>query len=446
MAQVSIGQVDDLEDLVQGLLSAHDALEAACKELIAFAEGKCSEAQQESQVSATLLDLAIQQEHVAQVTLTLMQQHLIFCESSLAFAISALSTCLLLLVAAQPTPSLGCSSEKSEVDSAQGAVQKAQVELERAQAEFQRAQENRQAMERRSEKADQAFSMAQNLRDLAQQECAARLSSVSQVVNLATGRLTAAQNIINAYLAENPAASLFHSWLHWNPAHRGGPITPDMLRERMNLSMEQQAMLQDYLYCRNATYRGLVDKYRSEWASAKGDVERNMVARKVRIHLSGQFGEAIALQALAPLGQKIETQGRSFVGDSGRYTKTDLIVRDLHTPVILGRGEGMGAPVGGSMAFEVKCGKADYLYSQKDHMIFQSAGHKQADAHCTLCSRDIHDLAAEQGKELREAMRGAGSPLVGLLPLKNEIDQSCLKFIQQGKESRYEDTFVDSSS
>jgi hypothetical protein len=34
----------------------------------------------------------------------------------------------------------------------------------------------------------------------------------------------------------------------------------------------------------------------------------------------------------------------------------------------------MGAPVGGSMAFEVKCGKAEYLYSQKDHMIFRPKG------------------------------------------------------------------------
>ncbi len=39
------------------------------------------------------------------------------------------------------------------------------------------------------------------------------------------------------------------------------------------------------------------------------------------------------------------------------------------------------------MAFEVKCGKAEYLYSQKDHMVFQAEGHKQADAQCTLCSR-----------------------------------------------------------
>jgi hypothetical protein len=144
----------------------------------------------------------------------------------------------------------------------------------------------------------------------------------------------------------------------------------------------------------------------------------------------------MAQHALSPLGGGIKTQGRTFVGDKGRYTKTDLLVTDLSIPVILGRGEGMGAPVGGSMAFEVKCGKADYLYSQKDHMVFQAEGHKQADAHCTLCSRDIHNLPPDREKELRDTLREAGSPLVGMLPSKNEIDQSCIGFIRPSDEGK----------
>jgi len=202
----------------------------------------------------------------------------------------------------------------------------------------------------------------------------------------------------------------------------------------MNLSTEQRRMFQEYLYDRNPAYRRKVDAHRSEWASARGEIERNIAARKTRIHLSGEFAEQIARHALAPLGGRIETQRRTFVGDSGRYTKTDLVVTDLRVPVILGRGDGMGARVGGSMAFEVKCGKADYLYSQKDHMVFQAEGHKQADAQCTLCSRDIHDLPEEKEKELRDSLREAGSQLVGMLPYKNEIDQSCLEFIREGVE------------
>ena len=136
------------------------------------------------------------------------------------------------------------------------------------------------------------------------------------------------------------------------------------------------------------------------------------------------------------MGGRIETQGRTFVGDNGRYTKTDLLVTGLRAPIVLGRGAGMAAPVGGSMAFEVKCGKAAYLYSQKDHMVFQAEGHKQADAQCTLCSRDIHDLEPEKEKELRDTLRDAGSPMVGMLPSKNEIDQSCLDFIRQDEGGR----------
>lgn len=65
---------------------------------------------------------------------------------------------------------------------------------------------------------------------------------------------------------------------------------------------------------------------------------------------------------------------------------------------------------------------------------FPTEGHKQADAQCTLCSRDIHDLPPEKEKELRDTLRDAGSPMVGMLPSKNEIDQSCLYFIRQGEE------------
>jgi hypothetical protein len=322
------------------------------------------------------------------------------------------------------------------VEQAEEAVEQAQAELQEAEAALEKATADRQKMEQRVEFAKQALAMAEQTLDQAKAECSTRLAAVSQSVEVATCRLRAAQQALNAYLATNPSAAQFHAWLHWNPAQHGAPVTPDALRDRMNLSADQRMLLQEYLHDRSPAYRGLVDKYRGEWANAKGDVERNIVDRKVRINLSGEFAEQLARHALAPLGARIETQGRTFVGDNGRYTKTDLIVTDLRVPVVWGRGEGMGAPVSGSMAFEFKCGKADYLYSEKDHMMFQAEGHKKADAHCTLCSRDIHDLPPEKEKELRDALRTAGSPMVGMLPRKNEIDQSCLAFVQQREEEK----------
>jgi hypothetical protein len=416
MAQVSIGQVENLEDLVRGLDSVREALESACREQIAAAEDKCAVAFEEKQNSERMLESASLAEQE-------MQQNLESAEDALNATEAELSAC-----EAQSPDEDGyrpiCSAEEA-------AVSNAQADVSDAQAELTQATENRQQMEQRVECGSKALAMAENTLEQAQLECTSRMNAVCIALETGKARLTAAQHALEAYLATHTPAAQFYSWMHWNP-EQGKPITPDVIRDRMNLSVEQQRLLQEYLYDRNPAYHNLVDKYRGEWAAAKGDVERNIVNRKARIHLSGEFAEQMVRHALAPLGGKIETQGRTYVGDGGRYTKTDLIVTDLRVPVILGRGEGMGAPAGGFLAFEVKCGKSDYLYTQKDHMAFQAEGHKKADAHCTLCSRDIHDLPPEKEKELRNAMRDAGSPLVGMLPSKNDIDQSCLEFIRQG--------------
>jgi len=433
MAQVSVGQVENLEDLVRGLQSVREALETACREQIAVAQQICAEAREEVKHSESMLVRSIQQEQAAQQKVSGAEQALDSAQGSLASAQPSLSSCL-----SEPPDDKGlgpdCSSEYSAVSEAEASVEQAEDMLEQAKAELEVATGNLISMEQRLDLAKQAQAVAEYALEQAQRECATRLTTVDQAIAIGTARLNSAQRALDAYLATNPPAAQFHAWLKWNPAQNGQPVTPDTLGSRMNLSPEQQRLFQEYLYDRNPAYRKQVDKYRNLWATAKGDAERNIVARRARIHLSGAFGEQMARHALAPLGGRIETQGRTFVGDNGRYTKTDLLITDLRVPVILGRGEGMGAPVGGTMAFEVKCGKAEYLYSQKDHMVFQAEGHKQADAQCTLCSRDIHDLPPEKEKELRDTLRDAGSPMVGMLPSKNEIDQSCLDFIRQDEE------------
>lgn len=432
MAQVSVGQVENLEDLVRGLESVRETLEAACREQVAAAERDCDEAREETRNSESLLDRANQAEQAAYRALAVAEQHLESAMHALSSAESALSAC-----EAQPPDEEGngpnCSREASAVAVAQAAVEAAQEVVEAAQAAVERAVENRQQMEQRVEYAKQAFSLAEQAYEQTQQECSIRMSAVGNSIDVGKTRLTAAQHALEAYLASNPPVAQFRSWLDWTPM-QGQPITPDLLRDRMNILNGQPRLLQEYLYDRDAGYRNLVDKYRNAWAAAQGDVERNIINRNARIHLCGAYAEHLARHALAPLGDIKDTQVRTYIGHQGRYTKTDLIVSGLRTPVILGRGAGMGAPVGGSMAFEVKCGKADYLFREMDHMMFQAEGHKQADAHCTLCSRDIHDLPPGKEKELRDALRAAGSPLVGMLPLKNDIDQSCLGFIHRDEE------------
>lgn len=426
MAQVSVGQVENLEDLVRGLQSVREALESACREQISAAENKYNETCEEVRTSEAMLERAIQEEEEARQAVEAAQQHLEFCQSALQAAYAALAAC-----SANP---MALAAAEAAVITAETAVAAAEAAHFAAEAAYAIAVANHQAMEVRVGLAKFAQFEAQKLLMQTQQECNVRLISVEHSIAAGTARLNSAQQALGAYLSTNPSAAEFHAWMNWNPAQSGRPVTPDTLRDRMNLSSEQRRLFQEYLYDRNPAYRKQVDKYRNLWATAKGDAERNIVARRARIHLSGEFGEQMARHALAPLGGRIETQGRTFVGDNGRYTKTDLLITDLRVPVILGRGEGMGAPIGGSMAFEVKCGKAEYLYSQKDHMVFQAEGHKQADAQCTLCSQDIHDLPPEKEKELRDTLRDAGSPMVGMLPSKNEIDQSCLDFIRQDEE------------
>ena len=54
------------------------------------------------------------------------------------------------------------------------------------------------------------------------------------------------------------------------------------------------------------------------------------------------------------------------------------------------------------MAFEVKCGSREYLYSQKDHMIFQAEGHKQTTRNA-LFAHERHPMICQKKKTERTA-------------------------------------------
>jgi hypothetical protein len=133
---------------------------------------------------------------------------------------------------------------------------------------------------------------------------------------------------------------------------------------------------------------------------------------------------------LAPFTSNISVQKTTNL-ENGTYTKTDLFMEGLKVPVILGRGQRMGASPGENIAIEVKCGKAAYLLSQLDHMEFQARGHANAQASATICSRDIKDLSPKDEAMLRDRMKNAGSSMIGMLPLKNEIDILCWDIVSK---------------
>lgn len=438
MACVSAGQVENLEEAIIGIQSAYDSMEDACQVQIAVAEAKLAEAQQEADKSAQLLDSSQQAEMEAGQQVEQARDQLASASEQLSSASSSLSAC----EASGSYDDEGnyeppnCSGEEADITAAESAVAEAESTVEATVEAFDVAKEHRMQIEERCELAHKGLYMATQLAETVQTECATRLANAATHLETGKARLENAKAALNAYLDTHPPAAEFYSWLNWSP-DPNKPITPQELHSRLNLSVEQQRYYLEYLSDRDPIFREKIADYRSQLEGANGSVERHAVQLKIRRNLSGYCGEKIVEQALSPLGHKVDTQARTTF-DDGKFTKTDLIIEDLKVPVILGRGEGMSAPVGGSIAIEVKCGKASYLYSQKDHMVFQSGGHQEADASITICSRDIKDLTLEQEEELREALRKAGSPLIGMLPRKDEIDKACWETVIGSEEDNGE--------
>jgi len=403
MASVSVGQIEILEETVWSLQRIYTSLEENCRTIIQQSELKVCECTVESTRSDALLAQAV----------TIETQKVAFFAEATATHVHAETELAGALATGNPLAIAAASAHVAET----------LANLQQASKECEIAKDHRMQIEQRNEMAQQCLDMATQLAETVQTECATRLASAA--IHLETGqtRLESAKAALNAYLDTYPPAEKFYSWLKWTPAPNK-VVTPKELHSRLNLSVEQQRYYFEYLADRDPAFRAKITDYRSQLEAANGPAERHVVQLKIRRNLSGYCGEKIVEQALSPLGHKTDTQAQTTFED-GRFTKTDLIIEDLKVPVILGRGEGMSAPAGGSIAIEVKCGRASYLYSQKDHMVFQSGGHQEANASMTVCSRDIKDLTPKQEEELREALRSAGSPLIGMLPTKDKIDKAC---------------------
>ncbi|EPB0854879.1 hypothetical protein ACRARS_001741 [Yersinia enterocolitica] len=401
----------------------------ACEMQIAQAQSQLDAVQQEADNSAQLLVSATEAELTAMQQLEQAQEQLFSANGQLSSAYSSLSYCESSGQYDDEGNYLppNCASEAADVASAQTLVTEAESALALAQGGLNEAKALRMQMEQRNEMALQCLSKTMQLVETTKMVCSASLASAA--MHLATGkaRLVSAQAALNAYLNTHPAAAEFYAWLKWSRDMKK-PVTPKELNARLNLSADQQHYYFAYLAERDPLFRAKIADYRRQLAAANGPAERLAVQLKVRRNLSGYCGEKIVEQALSPLGHKVNTQSRTHF-ENGKYTKTDLIIDDLKVPVILGRGQGMGAPAGGSIAIEVKCGRAGYLYAQKEHMVFQSGGHQDANASITICSRDIKELEPEKVAELREALRAAGSPLIGMLPMKDEIDKTCWELV-----------------
>lgn len=409
MAQVSVGQVENLEDAINTLQTSYESMQSVCDALIRESEIKVTECEAEKNTSDMLLNKA-RIEEMSKL-------------AKMNFAIAEHAKAVAKLAAAT------ASGNPIAVAVASTSVADTLAKLQKATQAFEQAKSNRMNMEQRVELANQALSVARELHDVVNRECSQRIATTQALVDDGRKRLRQAKDGLDGYLSINNSVKSFHEWLKWLPGE-GSTIKPDTIKKRLTLDSDKLRMFLDYLEDRDPSFRSKVQKFRRQLAEANGSAEVQAIQLQMRKNFSGYTVEKLAEQALKSLGHNLETQVRSEV-ENGKLTIVDMKISNLRASVVLGRGERMYASQGESIAVELKSGRAEYLYSQKDHMIFQAAGHESSQASMVVCTRDVKDLSEEKEKELRDALRKAGSPLIGMLPRKAEIDLACWQLIKQ---------------
>lgn len=295
-----------------------------------------------------------------------------------------------------------------------------------AKDEYDQARRHREALEYRHELAIRCVNIANEMLDTIQVKFNYYMNKIRLTSEKGVFRLNRAFEDLKKYVSKTAPEVLaeIEKWDQWEPDAKV-PVSPKTLHGRLNISNEAIKAILTYLYATDENFRASVNAYRQHGLILG---YRDSAELKIRKNMSGRLSEEIVIRAFGPLGESVETQGRTFLED-GSYTKTDLVVKNLKVPIILGKGERMGAREGGNLAIEVKAGKKEYIYSQKEHMRKQALGHANSNVSCTVCTRDIKELSPEKEEELRKAMIEAGSPLLGMLPTKAELDRACIEFV-----------------
>lgn len=296
-----------------------------------------------------------------------------------------------------------------------------------ARQEYEEAVRHREALERRYEMAVKCVNMAQERLENLQMKFESGKRSIESNVNRGCARLNMAYQDLTNYISKiaPDVRNNLEKWFNEKP-EKNVPVRPNEIRDKLDVDDNVVDAILEYLYSTDLGFRANVDGYCNEMKF--GDT--NSAELKIKKQMVGRLCEEIVIRAFKPISTEISTQARESLPD-GRYTKVDLIVYGLTNPLVLGRGEGMGAREGGSLAVEVKSGHSAYLYQQLSHMQDQAFGHQSCDASCVICTRDIRDLSPEKENELRDKLREAGSPMIGMLPRKDDLDGRCINFVKE---------------
>lgn len=300
-------------------------------------------------------------------------------------------------------------------------------EVAQAVQEYNEAVEHRQRIEHRCELAQKCVNIAQEMCETLNLRFNYSKAKVEEKVINGSGRLKLAYDDLRRYLSRiSPEARKeISDWDNWKPKEKE-PVRPDEIRDRLNASKNVTNGILEYLYSTDMNFRATVDRHSHNLKIPGMEMETIV---QIKRNIVGRLCEELVIRTFLPMGTSIETQHREDLPD-GTYTKVDMLLHGLKQPLILGKGEGMGAREGGSLGIEVKTGHKEYLYSQLAHLEKQAQGHKYCDVSCTVCSRDIKDLSTEREAYLREKVKEAGSPMMGMLPYKDDLDRECIEFVK----------------
>ncbi|WP_339003721.1 hypothetical protein KST14_01040 [Fusobacterium animalis] len=313
----------------------------------------------------------------------------------------------------------------AEVISLTAGLPETAYELYQAEQEYERAKVRRERLERRYELAQKCLEIATENLEETTSIFNITLNDINEKKNSGLFRINRAYEDLKNYLSTLNSTSLkkVEEYIKYSYKEKN-PVKPDEILKRLNLSSVEMFAILYEKYAKDEKFFNLINNYREEAKT----ISKEEIITKLKKNLAGSLGEEIVIRAFVPYGKNVLTQERTVTED-GKYTKTDLILKDLKVPIILGKGEGMGAREGSDLAIEVKTGKSTYLYAQKEHMQFQSLGHLDSKLSCTICSKDIKNLGSEKEEELRKVMKNSGSPLFGMLPYKEDLDKVCIDFV-----------------
>lgn len=376
-----------------------------CDDGLNQARQMLEETRNEEQTSKAMLD-------VAKGTEMAKNAIVIELEGRLAAAVAEMAA-----VTPDPIAMAAAGAEIADIES----------QLVPARQEYEEAVRHREALERRYNMAIKCVNLAQERLETLQMKFESGKRSIESTVSNGCARLNMAYQDLTTYLSRiaPDVKNKIDKWFNEKPKNNI-PVYPKNIRDKLDVDEKVVDAILEYLYSTDSGFRVNVDGYCNEMKS--GDYSGAEL--KIKKQMVGRLCEEIVIRAFKPISTKITTQARESLPD-GRYTKVDMIVYGLTNPLILGRGEGMGTREGGTLAVEVKSGHSIYLYQQLSHMQDQAYGHKGCDASCVICTRDIHDLSLEKENELREKMREAGSPIIGMLPRKDDLDGRCINFVKE---------------